>query len=184
VAAFCSRFELFQIASESLGRGTFWGTAYSNTQQYPSPSLSDNERPLASEVMQERPGLTNEYTPFTIGTLSGPGECRLSGPPFGPYSGLGDHFNLSTLGFIMLCAHLLRLGRIRVMIYTNDHRPAHLHVWEGRRQAVFKLNCPNGPVELRENFGFSWREVSRLARLLQPHVVALCAAWRTIHGDY
>jgi hypothetical protein len=70
------------------------------------------------------------------------------------------------------------------MIYTNDHRPAHVHVWEGQRQAVFNLNCPAGPIELRDNFGFSWPEVNRLARSLQTHVQALCAAWRAIHGDY
>jgi hypothetical protein len=79
---------------------------------------------------------------------------------------------------------VLRFGRVRVMIYTNDHRPAHVHVWEGPRQAVFNLNCPSGPVGLRENFGFSWPEVNRLARSLQTHVQPLCAAWRAIHGNY
>lgn len=78
---------------------------------------------------------------------------------------------------------ILRFGRVRVMIFTNDHRPAHVHVWEGLRQAVFNLNCPSGPIELRENYGFSWPEVNRLARLVQTHVQPLCAAWRTIHGD-
>jgi len=70
------------------------------------------------------------------------------------------------------------------MIYTNDHRPAHVHVWEGRRQALFHLNCPHGPIELRENYGFSWPEVNELARLLQQHVQALCERWSTIHGEH
>ena len=70
------------------------------------------------------------------------------------------------------------------MIYTNDHRPAHVHVWEGPRQAVFNLNYPSGLIELRENFGLSWPEVNRLARLLQTHVPQLCAAWRAIHGNH
>jgi len=61
------------------------------------------------------------------------------------------------------------------MIYTNDHRPAHVPVWDDGRQAVFNLNCPSGPLELRENFGFSWPEVNELARLLRPHVPELCA---------
>ena len=55
---------------------------------------------------------------------------------------------------------------------------------EGQRQAVFNLNCPSGPIELRENFGFSWPEVNRQARLLQTHVQPLCAAWKAIHGNY
>jgi hypothetical protein len=69
------------------------------------------------------------------------------------------------------------------MIYTNDHRPAHVHVWDGRRQAVFNLRCSDGPVELRENYGFSWPEVNRLTRSLQTHIQVLCSAWRAIHGD-
>jgi len=28
---------------------------------------------------------------------------------------------------------------------------------------IFNLNCASGPVELRENFGFSWPEVNRVA---------------------
>jgi hypothetical protein len=49
---------------------------------------------------------------------------------------------------------VLRLGRLRVVIYLNDHRPAHVHVMGGGQEAVFKLNCPAGPAELRENYGF------------------------------
>ena len=79
---------------------------------------------------------------------------------------------------------VLHIGSLRVMIYTNDHRPAHVHVWDGRRQAVFNLHCPNGPLELRENLGFSWPEVNRLAKLLQTCIQVLCAAWRAIYGDY
>jgi hypothetical protein len=79
---------------------------------------------------------------------------------------------------------ILRYGRMRVLIYTNEHRPAHVHVWEGQRQAVFNLNCPRGPIELRENFRFSRPEVNRVARLLQTHVHRLCAAWKAVHGNY
>jgi hypothetical protein len=55
---------------------------------------------------------------------------------------------------------------------------------KGQRQAVFNLNSPAGPIELRDNGGFSWPEVNRLARSLQTHVQALCATWSAIHGDY
>jgi hypothetical protein len=79
---------------------------------------------------------------------------------------------------------VLHIGSLQVMIYTNDHRPAHVHVFERQRQAVFNLNCLRGPIELRENYGFSWPAVNRLARLLQTDVQRLCAAWRAIHGDF
>ncbi|EQD56085.1 hypothetical protein B1B_09084, partial [mine drainage metagenome] len=54
---------------------------------------------------------------------------------------------------------VLRFGRVRVMIYTNDHRPAHVHAWEGRKQAVFNLKCQGGPV-------------NRLAQSLEPHIAS------------
>jgi hypothetical protein len=84
----------------------------------------------------------------------------------------------------MFVPTVLRFGRFRIMIYTNDHRPAHVHVLEGPRQAVFELNYPGGPIDLRENYGFSWPQVNRVARLLQSHDQLLCAAWREIHGDF
>jgi hypothetical protein len=38
---------------------------------------------------------------------------------------------------------------LRVVIYFNDHRPAHVHVIGDGCEAVFRLNCPTGPPELR-----------------------------------
>lgn len=38
---------------------------------------------------------------------------------------------------------------LRVVIYPNDHRPAHVHVIGNGCEAVFNLNCPNGPNEWR-----------------------------------
>jgi hypothetical protein len=78
---------------------------------------------------------------------------------------------------------VLTIGGARVAIYTSDHRPAHVHVWDAGKVAVFNLNCPKGPVELRENYGFSWREVNRLAKAIQAHVEVMCATWRAIHGS-
>jgi hypothetical protein len=34
-------------------------------------------------------------------------------------------------------------------------QPAHVHVIGRGCEAVFKLHCPNGNPELRENYGFS-----------------------------
>ena len=52
---------------------------------------------------------------------------------------------------------VLRIGNLRVAIYPNDHRPAHVHVIGPEHEALFYLNCPEGPVSLRENYGFSNR---------------------------
>jgi len=79
---------------------------------------------------------------------------------------------------------VLTLGGARVTIYTNDHRPAHVHVKASGREAVFNLNCPAGPVELRENFGFSHPALNKLAGQLEDNRDALCAEWRNLHGNY
>jgi uncharacterized protein DUF4160 len=77
---------------------------------------------------------------------------------------------------------VLRLGALRVVVYPNDHRPAHVHVIGGGCEAVFRLNCPAGPVELRENYSFAPREIARIAAELLRQMEKLCAEWERIHG--
>jgi hypothetical protein len=69
-----------------------------------------------------------------------------------------------------------------VVIYPNDHQPAHVHVIGRGREALFNLNCPNGPVELREIYRFSRREISKIETELTEHLDELCRAWEEIHG--
>ncbi len=76
---------------------------------------------------------------------------------------------------------ILRFGGLRVAVFLNDHRPAHVHVIGRGCEAVFNLNCAAGPVRLRENFGFSRAEISRIAKTLAKHLVTLCRAWERIH---
>jgi len=77
---------------------------------------------------------------------------------------------------------VLMIFGLRVVVYPNDHRPAHVHVQGKGCEAVFNLVCPNGPSELRENYGFSQKELTRISDALQDHLTMLCNAWRTIHG--
>ncbi len=65
------------------------------------------------------------------------------------------------------------------MIYPADHIPAHVHVFGGGNEAVFNLNCPGGPVQLRENYGFSRREFARIRDSLNDAVPMLCEEWQT-----
>lgn len=76
-----------------------------------------------------------------------------------------------------------RIGGLRVVIYSNDHRPAHVHVIGAGCEAVFKLHCPGGPPELRENYGFSRQALDGIKRALAVQVARLCNEWETIHGD-
>ena len=77
---------------------------------------------------------------------------------------------------------VLRVDGLRVVIYPNDHRPAHVHVLGAGCEAVFDLNCLAGPVDLRENYGFSRREIRRIAGALMDRLGELCRAWGKIHG--
>jgi len=77
---------------------------------------------------------------------------------------------------------VLRFSGLRVVVYPNDHRPAHVHVIGRACEAVFQLNCPAGPVELRENYRFGRPEIAKIAAVLTKHVDELCQAWEEIHG--
>jgi hypothetical protein len=76
-----------------------------------------------------------------------------------------------------------RIDGLRVVVYPNDHRPAHVHVIGSNGEAVFDLNCPFGPPELRENYGFSLKELGRVKGALAEELTFLCAEWRRIHGN-
>ena len=78
---------------------------------------------------------------------------------------------------------VLRFNGLRAVIYPNDHRPAHVHVIGTERQATFNLHCPNGPPELRENFGFNASTLTRIKAALVGSLAALCGDWEKIH-DY
>lgn len=75
-----------------------------------------------------------------------------------------------------------RFDGLRVVIYPNDHRPEHVHVMGATGEAVFLLNCPDGPPELRESFGFNRTDLRRIRDTLAETLAALCERWTMIHG--
>lgn len=79
----------------------------------------------------------------------------------------------------------LRILGYSVVIYSHDHRPAHIHVIGPDGRCVFNLNCPSGPIELRSVVGISDLLLRRLASKIEPAIRELCVEWRKIHGfDY
>lgn len=76
---------------------------------------------------------------------------------------------------------VLRFDGLRVVIYPNDHSPGHVHVIGADCEAEFELNCPEGPVTLRESYGFTTRHLRRLAEQLTESLRLLCDAWERIH---
>ncbi len=79
---------------------------------------------------------------------------------------------------------VLRIDGYVVIIYPNDHRPAHVHVEAAGCEAVFKLNCPGGLPELRENYGFSKADLRKIYAGVVAALASLCQEWKVIHGTY
>ena len=79
---------------------------------------------------------------------------------------------------------VLRIAGLRVVIYPNDHRPAHVHVSGADSEAVFILHCPDGPPALRESYGFNLQAIGRIFDALTVHLAALCKQWSNIHDRY
>lgn len=76
---------------------------------------------------------------------------------------------------------VLITGGLRVVIFPNDHRPVHVHVQGNGCEAVFNLNCPHGPPELRENYCFSRKQIGKIADVLAVEISRLCVSWEQIH---
>jgi len=79
---------------------------------------------------------------------------------------------------------VLTIFGLRVIVYLNDHRPAHVHVQGRGREAAFNLHCPAGPPDLRENYGFSRKELAKIFDALTGNLGPLYAKWRPIHGNF
>jgi hypothetical protein len=76
-----------------------------------------------------------------------------------------------------------RIGGLRVVVYPNDHRPAHVHVLGAGREAVFVLNCPQGPPTIRGYTGFSGTELRGILAELTGLLATLCKEWSNVHGS-
>ena len=77
---------------------------------------------------------------------------------------------------------IARIDGLIVVIYPHDHAPPHVHVLGADGELISILNCPKGPVELREVRGYSEREARRLAKRINELVPFLCSAWKGIHS--
>jgi hypothetical protein len=78
---------------------------------------------------------------------------------------------------------VLRLSKgWRVVVYTNDHRPPHIHVLGVQEHARFELLCDLGRVTLISNFGFTHSQINSISVNLVRNIGKLCSEWGKIHG--
>ena len=76
---------------------------------------------------------------------------------------------------------VLRAHGLRVVVYANDHRPAHVHVF-GDGEAKIDLLGPDGMPALVWADGMTRGEVRRAVRLVAEQRAFLLARWEDIHG--
>jgi hypothetical protein len=73
---------------------------------------------------------------------------------------------------------VLRIGGVRVVVYFNDHPPAHVHVLGRGWVVVVNLFGPS----VREVINYGEREAREALQLVVEHRIKLLEAWRQIHG--
>jgi len=75
-----------------------------------------------------------------------------------------------------------RIDGLRVVIYPNDHRPAHVHVIGKGCECVFQLDGDQHLPALRENFGFSERDLQKIKTAITKRLAHLMTEWDKLHG--
>jgi len=76
---------------------------------------------------------------------------------------------------------VLRAEGLRVVVYVDDHHPAHVHVF-GDGHAKINLTGPGGVPELVSADGMTRGEVRRAMRIVVAQRALLPARWESIHG--
>ena len=76
---------------------------------------------------------------------------------------------------------VLRVEGFRVVIYSNDHLPAHVHVC-GDGEAKINLFGADGAPDLVWADNMTRAEVRRAVRLVEREQALLLQRWKDIHG--
>jgi hypothetical protein len=71
---------------------------------------------------------------------------------------------------------------MRIVVYPNETRSAHVHVIGNRYEAVFQLDHRSASIALRENYGFSIHDLDRLQGVLLDNFATISKAWEGVHG--
>lgn len=74
---------------------------------------------------------------------------------------------------------LLRINGFRVVIYTADHEPMHVHVIDAEGEAVIVIGRK---ARLIRSGGMKDRSIQNALEIVQDNAGMLAEAWETIHG--
>ena len=73
-----------------------------------------------------------------------------------------------------------REGGFRVVIYSNDHEPAHVHVIGDGEVIINLLGADNLP-EVRQAYGATNADIRKALRIVTEQRASLLAKWQEIH---
>jgi hypothetical protein len=76
---------------------------------------------------------------------------------------------------------IYRAHGLRIIIFTDDHEPAHVHVF-GDGQAKINLIGPDGFPALVWAEGMKANDLRRAVQLVRDQREEFLAKWREIHG--
>lgn len=76
---------------------------------------------------------------------------------------------------------VFRAHGLRVIIFVNDHEPAHVHVF-GDGEAKINSRGADDRPELVWAQGMTRAEVRRAVRIVDEQQMLLLARWEDIHG--
>jgi hypothetical protein len=80
-------------------------------------------------------------------------------------------------------AEVFRTGGIRIVVFSNDHPPPHVHALGPDRTARFKLTGPDGPVEFWDCEGrWTQSQLNELGEEIAARFEDCRTAWSKIHG--
>jgi len=73
---------------------------------------------------------------------------------------------------------IFRQDGFAVMIYTDDHLPAHVHVWKAEGEAVINLD----DASIREINDMGRRDARQAVRVVEENQDSFLQRWGEIHG--
>ena len=85
------------------------------------------------------------------------------------------------MGYEFEMVTVLRAGGLRVVIYVNDHHPAHVHVF-GDGETKINLLGPSGTPDLVWAESATRGEIRRAMLVVTEQRAFLLQRWEDIHG--
>jgi hypothetical protein len=68
-----------------------------------------------------------------------------------------------------------------VIMFPNDHLPAHVHVYHGEKVARISFEPKN--LDVMDSSGFRQKELNEICELLKSYREQLIVIWNEIHPD-